>query len=312
MPSQTVFGLQTRYDDINVGLEQHGRARSSSRTRSSTTSTRAMSASMPQNTTHWTDWWRTTLGLRGDYFAASVNSMLQPANSGNPSAVDRQPEIHHHIRPVLQNRVLSRRGHGLSQQRCARRDGHRGARRSEHTEGASPFLVRTVGAEIGARTKIVPGLDSSVSLFYLHQNSELFFDGDTGTTVPGPPSLRTGIEITNNYRPVSWVRVDADLALSRARFLGFDTAQEQLYESLAGFPQAQIGNAPGNFISNAPWMVASAGITLGEKTGWFSASALALYQFAAAHRGRRFPVTAAQHHQRPGGLSVRQRLAHPA
>ena len=61
--------------------------------------------------------------------------------------------------------------------------------------GASPFLVRSEGAEIGARTKIVPGLDSSVSLFYLHQDSELFFDGDTGTTVPGPPSARTGIEI---------------------------------------------------------------------------------------------------------------------
>src|SRR5262249_33798320 len=30
-----------------------------------------------------------------------------------------------------------------------------------------------------------------------------------------------------------------------------------------------IGNAPGNFIPNAPNVVASAGITLGEKTGWF-------------------------------------------
>ena len=39
--------------------------------------------------------------------------------------------------------------------------------------------------------------------------------------------------------------------------------------SLAGFPQAQIGNAPGNYVFNAPWMVASAGITLGEETGWF-------------------------------------------
>jgi hypothetical protein len=48
------------------------------------------------------------------------------------------------------------------------------------------LIVRTAGAEIGARTKIVPGLDTSVSLFCLHQNSELFFDGDTGTTVPGP------------------------------------------------------------------------------------------------------------------------------
>jgi hypothetical protein len=38
---------------------------------------------------------------------------------------------------------------------------------------------------------------------------------------------------------------------------------------IAGFPQAQIGNAPGNYVYNAPWMVASAGVTLGEKTGWF-------------------------------------------
>jgi outer membrane receptor protein involved in Fe transport len=43
----------------------------------------------------------------------------------------------------------------------------------------------------------------------------------------------------------------------------------KLSASLAGFPQAQIGNAPGNYIPNAPAMVASAGITLGEKTGWF-------------------------------------------
>jgi hypothetical protein len=43
------------------------------------------------------------------------------------------------------------------------------------------------------------------------------------------------------------------------------------WNSPAGFPQAQIGNAPGNFIPEAPWMVASAGITFGEKTGWFSA-----------------------------------------
>ena len=41
------------------------------------------------------------------------------------------------------------------------------------------------------------------------------------------------------------------------------------YQSLAGFPQSQIGNAPGNYVYNAPWMVASAGITLGEATGWF-------------------------------------------
>jgi hypothetical protein len=58
----------------------------------------------------------------------------------------------------------------------------------------------------------------------------------------GLPSERTGIEFTNDYRPASWIHIDADLALTRARFLGYDHAHAQLYRSLAGFPQAQIGN----------------------------------------------------------------------
>ena len=61
--------------------------------------------------------------------------------------------------------------------------------------------MRSRGGEVGVRTKIVPGLDSSVSLFYLHQASELFFDGDTGDTMAGLPSQRTGVEFTNDYRP---------------------------------------------------------------------------------------------------------------
>ncbi len=269
LPSQTVFGLQTRDDNIDVGL--------------SNTFQRELLSNVlfdhvnegnvgiyAENTTRWTDWWRTTIGLRGDYFAASVNSMLQPANSGNPSAALPSPKFTTTFGPFYKTEFFIGAGLGYHSNDA------RGVVTSEvpgdpsTPQGATPFLVRSAGAELGARTKIVPGLDSSVSLFYLHQDSELFFDGDTGTTVPGPPSVRTGIEFTNNYRPVPWVRFDADLALSRARFTGFDTAQEQLYNSLAGFPQAQIGNAPGSFVPEAPWMVASAGITLGGETGWFS------------------------------------------
>ena len=47
--------------------------------------------------------------------------------------------------------------------------------------------------------------------------------------------------------------------------------RRRIYQSLVGYPQSRlIGNAPGNFVYNAPWMVGSAGITLGEETGWFS------------------------------------------
>jgi hypothetical protein len=138
--------------------------------------------------------------------------------------------------------------------------------------GASPLLVRTRGAETGIRTKIVPGLDSSVSLFILDQASELLFSGDAGDTSASRPSERYGVEWTNRYRPVSWVDIDADLAVTHVRFIGFDEAQAQAYAELARFPQfpqVLVGNAPGDFIPNAPGVVASAGITLGGLTGWF-------------------------------------------
>jgi outer membrane receptor protein involved in Fe transport len=137
--------------------------------------------------------------------------------------------------------------------------------------GASPLLVRTRGAEIGIRTKAIANLDSSVSVFLLDQASELVFNGDGGDTSPSRPSQRYGVEWTNNYQPTRWLALDANIAATRARFVGFDDAQAQLYASLAGFPQAQIGNAPGNDIPNAPALVMSTGVTLGDKTGWFGA-----------------------------------------
>jgi outer membrane receptor protein involved in Fe transport len=136
---------------------------------------------------------------------------------------------------------------------------------------ASPLLVRTNGAEAGVRAKLIPGLDSSLSVFVLYQDSEIVFNGDAGDTSASRASQRYGVEWTNIYRPRSWLALDADVAATHARFVGYDGDQAALYASLAGFLQAQIGNAPGNYIPNAPAMVASAGITLGKKTGWFGA-----------------------------------------
>jgi opacity protein-like surface antigen/outer membrane receptor protein involved in Fe transport len=269
LPSQTVFGVQTRDDSIEVGLTNTFHRQFVSNTLVDHVNEGNVGI-YAQNTTHWTDWWRTTIGLREDYFAASVNSTLQPVNSGNPNTAMTNPKFTTVFGPFDKTEFFLGAGLGYHSNDA------RGVTATEvpgdpsTPQSPTPFLTRTAGAEIGARTKIVPGLDSSISLFYLHQASELIFDGDTGTTVPGPPSLRTGVEITNTYRPLPWLRLDADVAVTRARFTSFDTAQDQLYQSLAGFPQAQIGNAPGNLIPEAPWMVASAGITLGGQTGWFS------------------------------------------
>ena len=269
-PTETLFGVQTRYDDIDVSLGN--------------TSQRFFLANTlvdhvgegnvgiyAQNTTRWTDWFRTTAGWRGDYFWTSVNSILQQANSGNAQAAIGSPKFTMTFGPFYKTELFLAAGMGYHSNDARGVTSTQVAGDPTTPQDTVPFLVRSRGAEIGVRTKAIPNLDSSISLFYLHQGSELVFEGDTGTTSPGPPSTRTGIEFTNNYRLASWMSVDADLALSRARFDGFDTAQEQLFESLAGFPQAQIGNAPGNFIPEAPWMVVTAGVELGEKTGWFGA-----------------------------------------
>ena len=210
------------------------------------------------------------VGWRGDYYNASINSELQPANSGKSIEAIGSPKFRMEIGPFDKTELFIGAGMGYHSNDARSTTVTQVPGDPSTPESSSPFLVRSRGAEVGIRTKAIPNLDSSISLFYLHQDSELFFDGDTGDTIAGLPSQRTGIEFTNDYRLQSWLHIDANLALSRARFLGFDSTQEALYQSLAGYPQAQIGNAPGNFVYNAPWMIASAGITLGEKTGWFS------------------------------------------
>jgi outer membrane receptor protein involved in Fe transport len=270
LQTQTIFGVQSRYDAINVGLTN-----TFQRSFLSSVLTDHVNEGnvgiYAESTIHWTDWFKTTTGWRGDYFAASVNSILNQANSGSTEAAVGSPKFTMVFGPFYKTELFVGAGMGYhsNDARSVTTTEEPGAPNT--LQGAAPLLVRSRGAEIGVRTKVIPGLDSSISVFTLNQASELFFDGDTGDTSAGRPSQRTGIEFTNDYRPVSWAHVDANLALSRARFLGYDAAQEQMYQQLVGYPQAQIGNAPGNYVFNAPWMVASAGVTLGEKLGWFGA-----------------------------------------
>ena len=113
----------------------------------------------------------------------------------------------------------------------------------------SPALVRTKGTELGLRTEIVPGLQSSLSLWQLTLGSELVFSGDAGDTEASGASKRYGIEFNNHYVANSWLLLDADLAFSQSRF-----KEEQ-------------GDAPnaGRYIPGSVRTVASLGATV---TGW--------------------------------------------
>jgi outer membrane receptor protein involved in Fe transport len=271
LPTETTVGVQSRFDDINLALTDTFARQFLSNIRSDSV-TEGSVGIYAQNTLHWTDWFKTTVGWRGDLYSANVNSLYDSANSGKVASAIGSPKFAMVLGPFNKTEYFFSAGAGFHSNDA------RGVTITEEPTdpttklGASPLLVRTKGAEVGVRTKMVPGLNSSISLFILDQASEIIFNGDAGDTSASRPSQRIGVEWTNDYRPISWVGFDADFAATRARFVGgYDLAQEVTYQSLAGYPQAQIGNAPGNYIPGAPAIVASVGVMLGEKIGWFGA-----------------------------------------
>ncbi|WP_128924932.1 TonB-dependent receptor [Bradyrhizobium guangxiense] len=268
LPMQTTFGLQSRYDAIDLALANTFRRGFLSNIRSDKVGEGSVGV-YAENTVRWTDWLRTTVGWRGDYYAADVTSRFSVNNSGRADASLGSPKFRMVLGPFNQTEFFFGAGYGMHSNDA------RGATTTEDPSDPatrltpSPLLVRTRGAEVGVRSRIVPGLDTSLSVFILDQDSEILFAGDAGDTSAPRASRRYGFEWTNHYRPISWIEIDADLAMTHARFRGYDSEQAEVHASLAGYPEAQIGNAPGNYIPNAPAMVASAGVTLGEKTGWF-------------------------------------------
>jgi outer membrane receptor protein involved in Fe transport len=247
--TQTRVGLQTRGDDIHVGLFKTLQRETLSTVRED--SVREGNVGLWADTTaRWTDWLRTTVGIREDYFAGRVLSDTS-ANSGSAQASMTSPKAGFVLGPWYNTEFYGNAGYGLHSNDI------RGATITVDPidkvtpQDRVPLLVRSKGAEIGVRTKVVEGLTSSLAVFVLNFDSELLFVGDAGTTEPSRPSRRVGVEWTNQYQVLPWMRLDLDVAYTRARFTEFDAA--------------------GNFIPGAPAWVASGGVTFGGEGGWFGA-----------------------------------------
>ena len=247
--TQTRVGLQTRGDDIRVGLFKTLQRETFSTVRED--SVREGNVGLWADTTaRWTDWLRTTVGIREDYFAGRVLSDT-PQNSGNAQASMTSPKAGIVLGPWYKTEFYGNAGYGLHSNDI------RGATITVDPidkvtpQDRVPLLVRSKGAEIGVRTKAVEGLTSSLAVFVLDFDSELLFVGDAGTTEASRPSRRVGVEWTNQYQILPWMRLDFDAAYTRARFTDFDPA--------------------GHFIPGAPAWVAAGGVTFGCESGWFGA-----------------------------------------
>jgi outer membrane receptor protein involved in Fe transport len=241
-------GFQTRYDHLSpVGLYNTVAQQRTSIIREDRVNESSAGIYF-ENTTQWLPKFRSVLGARYDAYRFDVDSSIV-GNSGKASDSIISPKLSLIFGPWSKTELFANIGSGFHSNDA------RGTTQTRLPNGdaSTPVtpLVKTRGMELGARTEIIAGLQSSVAVWRLNIDSELLFVGDAGETEASRASRRSGIEWNNHYIAAPWLLFDLDLAASRARFSESDPA--------------------GNSIPGSVNKVASFGATVLDLGHWYGA-----------------------------------------
>jgi hypothetical protein len=226
LPARSEVGLQLRHDRIRVGLFDTVARQVIATTREDQIRQSQLGV-YGQSAVELAPWLRAIAGLRADAARFSVNSLSNAANSGSASDQLLSPKLSLVFGPWARSEFFFNAGRGFHSN-DARGTTTRIDPRSGEAVDQVPGLVAARGAELGARTEWLPGLQSSVALWTLDFDSELVYVGDAGATEANRPSRRFGLEWNNRYIPLPWLLIDADLAWSHARFADADPAGRRI------------------------------------------------------------------------------------
>ena len=241
-PVENIAGIQFRNDNITpIGLYQTEAKQVFAITRQDRV-TETSFAPYYENRAKWTPTFRTIAGLRYDDYHADVNSSI-PVNSGRTHSSIGSPKLGFIFGPWRETEYYLNLAEGFHS------NDMRGSTITIDPKSLLPVsrvtpLVRAKEAEVGLRTAIVPHLQSTFALWYLHLDSELVFDGDAGTTVPSRPSERTGVEFTNFYTPTRYLTINADYGFSKARFTDSDPVGNHIPEAIEGVGDVGVAYEP--------------------------------------------------------------------
>ena len=164
------------------------------------------------------DWLRIQPSLRADGFHFDVDSD-NPANSGNETDGIVSPKLNLIFGPWEDTEFYASAGMGFHSNDARGTTITIDPVTGLPTDAVDP-LVRTYGFELGARTEAIENVVSTLSIFYLHSDSELLYVGDAGTSEAGPATERFGIEWSTYWRPTEWLTFDNELTLSEGRLIG--------------------------------------------------------------------------------------------
>ena len=231
LASETTVGVQLQNDNIFNAL-YHTKAREILSTTRADHTVETSVGVLVQNSTKWNDKFRTVIGLRDDRYRSKVVSD-NPLNSGDITRNLASPKLALIFGPWAQTEYYVNLGGGFHSNDARGTTISVDPKTGLTADRVAP-LVRSKGFEVGIRTSIIQGLQTSVALYNLDFDSELIFQGDAGTTAAGRPSRRNGFELANYYKLREWLTIDADIAYARARFRDQDLVGERIPGAVEG------------------------------------------------------------------------------
>ena len=215
-----------------------------------------------ENSTRWTPWLRTNVGVREEVYGGTDRSLLPgTVFSTSPYSQDitlLQPKGSLVLGPWAKTEIYISAGRGFHSDDIRGVSGTVPLEGIPRAAGATPLLVRADGEEIGLRTGLIPRTQIQLVAFNINLQSELVYDQDQGEDQAGPPSVRDGIEFSAQYRPWQWLEVNTDLSFSHARF---DLADRAALVN-------DFGDV-GTYIPNAPDFVGSFGLLIHTLGPWY-------------------------------------------
>ncbi len=235
-PSDTTIGVQGRYDDEYVD-KRHTKQRvvldyCDVGGVAYVTGHTACNADVVQlgdtglyisNTTRWTRWLRSVVGVREEFYNATDRSLITGFKGIGAQSLF-QPKGNLILGPWYKTEFYISAGRGFHS------DDARGVFQTLPLEGIpglshrTPLLAKANGEEIGLRSHPLPSLDIQLALFQIEFASELVYDQDMGQDQANGPTKRRGLEFSAEYRPFSWIELNTDLAFTKARFVTGDPA----------------------------------------------------------------------------------------
>ena len=195
-----------------------------------------------------TDALRATVGVRYDYYDGEVGA-FRSQNSGSDDDSLWQPNIGLAYRLNENLEFYGNYGHGFHSNDVRAAVNTVDPVTGDPTESLE-MLVEGKGSEIGFRYDTLEGFNLSAAYYTLKMDSELVFVGDAGTTEPGDPSRRDGIEVTSFWEISDQLVFDISGAKSDGHFIGLPSGE--------------------NAIPDAHDLVYGVGLTYAGGNGWTS------------------------------------------